>query len=208
MFMTFEFGGARQALHEDEARELARRLRDEFHDEGPALVVATKIELVIHDAEENPSDLRLLDSETNALSWTIARWLEEVGADQLPDRVMDLRYAIDREGRVQIEYPPTGIYLLPRPQATLLAEDLRLTASGQRGEYGIEGARKVADAIEDVLAGRVEGPVRLDDEGAESVFYVLNVSLGDPRSALVAEGYSLYTAIRDHRDAAGHSDSP
>lgn len=54
----------------------------------PGKVVASKIDLILEQPETVGDDLQLPDSEMNALSWTIARWIEERGADGIPDGVM------------------------------------------------------------------------------------------------------------------------
>jgi hypothetical protein len=197
--IVFDAGGTRCPLGTDESRLLAERLRREPGGLGAGSVVAEKIELILQTETERPA-LRLLNSERNAIALTILRWLEDVGAEAIPDGIMRLRYALDAETRIDIGYG-SGIFRLPRHQATVLAESLRLKAADEGAAGTATAARRVADAIEGVLVGASDEPVRLDDDGAEAVFSVLNVSLKDPKSPLVAEAHSLYTAIRDTRSA-------
>jgi hypothetical protein len=199
MGLVFDAGGTRCPLAADDAGQLAERLRRESSPRGVGSVVAAKIELIL-ETKTAARELRLPNSERNAIAWTIVRWLEDVGAEAIPDGIMRLRYALDAETRIDIGYR-SGIYRLPRHQATVLAESLRLKAADKRGAEAGAAARQVADAIEDVLVGVSDEPVRLDDDGAEAVFAVLNVSLEDPRSPLVVEAHSLYAAIRDARSA-------
>lgn len=84
---------------------------------------------------------------------------------------------------------------LDERKATILAEELRRTAAGQLGEYGLEGARPVADNIEEVLVGRSDGPVAV--EGAdeeEALFYALNI--GAMSSSRGSPERVLYDAVR------------
>jgi len=73
-----------------------------------------------------------------------------------------------------------SLYSLRDQPATSLAEDLRRTAAGQLGEYGVEGARAVADAIEQALVGATDDPIPLVGEEAEAVFYMLDVGFNRP----------------------------
>jgi hypothetical protein len=90
-------------------------------------------------------------------------------------------------------------YTLPGPQATLLAENLRGHAAGNFPEddklivrLGAapawkDGTRAMADAIEDVLAGRTEAPIGLDrGRGAAATYWVLRLMQDlqpDPKGA-------------------------
>jgi hypothetical protein len=87
-----------------------------------------------------------------------------------------------------------SLYSLRDQPATSLAEDLRRTAAGQLGEYGVEGARAVADAIEQALVGATDDPIPLAGEEAEAVFYMLDVgsSRTDPAQT---EERALYGAV-------------
>jgi hypothetical protein len=80
--------------------------------------------------------------------------------------------------------------------ATVLAEELRRRAAGQLGSEGVEGARAVADAIEQALVGARDEPIPLAGDAAEAVFHVLDgsVDLTDPA---LAEGLALYRAVRE-----------
>jgi hypothetical protein len=88
------------------------------------------------------------------------------------------------------------LYPLRWPAATILGEDLRRRAAGQFGEHGVEGARAIADAIERVLVGESETRIVLAGDGAEAVFYALDVSL-DPRDPDQAEESDLYQGVRE-----------
>jgi hypothetical protein len=87
---------------------------------------------------------------------------------------------------VTVRFEISGrLYGLEEGRATILAEELRRKAAGQLGEYGVEGAREVADAIEQVLVGASSAPIVLNEgETASAVFYLLDVGLDarDPRS--------------------------
>lgn len=101
------------------------------------------------------------------------------------------------------------VYPLRWPAATILGEDLRRRAAGQLGEHGVEGARTIADAIERVLVGESETRIVLAGDGAEAVFYALDVSL-DPRDPDQAEESDLYQGVRElHKTRiADAQDSP
>jgi hypothetical protein len=88
-----------------------------------------------------------------------------------------------------------SLYSLRDQPATSLAEDLRRTAAGQLGEYGVEGARAVADAIEQALVGATDDPIPLVGEEAEAVFYMLDVGSNSIDPAQTEEG-ALYGAVR------------
>jgi hypothetical protein len=191
--VVFDVSGRRCALSEEEASELALRLRGVEGTADAAFVVATKIEQVIEGKEG--AALRLLDSEQAVLASTIGEWLEAVGPDDLPERVIDLRYALDAEHSVEFVVGH-GIYPLPRSQATVVAENLRLKAAGQLGSEGVEGARELADEIEALLVGAREGAVELEGTRAYAVFSVLKASIANPASPFVSASYSLYQALR------------
>ncbi len=86
------------------------------------------------------------------------------------------------------------------PQATIMGENLRRKAAGLLGDYGQEGARRLADAIEDVLVGRSSEPIRLEaDDEIDAMFYMLDVSL-DPRHPDNRDVLRLYVeVVRLHR---------
>lgn len=89
-----------------------------------------------------------------------------------------------------------SLYSLRDQPATILAEDLRRTAAGQLGKYGVEGARAVADAIEQALVGATDDPIRLAGDEAEAVFYVLDVGFS-PTDSAQTEERALYGAVRE-----------
>jgi hypothetical protein len=93
-----------------------------------------------------------------------------------------LRYALDAEHRVEF-IVGHGVYALPRAQATVVAEQLRLKAAGQLGAEGVERAREVADEIEALLAGAREGRVELEGTRAYAVFCVLTEGIADRPAA-------------------------
>jgi hypothetical protein len=193
--VAFDISGRRCALGNKEAAELVRQLREHAAGvcESPAIVVATKIEQVLGGEAGGP--LRLLDSEQAVLAWTIHDWLDQVGADAIPDAIVDLRYALDAEHRVEF-IVGHGIYALPRAQATVMAEQLRLKAAERVAEEGVEGARKVADEIEALLVGAREGRVELGGSRAHAVFCVLTEGIADPDIAFASDSYSLHQALR------------
>lgn len=83
-------------------------------------------------------------------------------------------------------------YRLDEGTATTLGEELRRAARGQLGDDGYEAAAySVADAIEDVLVGNSAGPIVLEDDAVDAVFYHLDAS------ASPSEGErELYAAVR------------
>jgi len=89
-----------------------------------------------------------------------------------------------------------SLYSLRDQPATILAEDLRRTAAGQLGKYGVEGARAVADAIEQALVGATDDPIPLAGDEAEAVFYMLDVDF-DPTDPAQTEERALYRAVRE-----------
>jgi hypothetical protein len=89
-----------------------------------------------------------------------------------------------------------SLYSLRDQPATSLAEDLRRTAAGQLGKYGVEGARAVADAIEQALVGATDDPIPLAGDEAEAVFYKLNVGFNRTDPAQTEER-ALYRAVRE-----------
>jgi hypothetical protein len=88
-----------------------------------------------------------------------------------------------------------SLYSLRDQPATILAEDLRRTAAGQLGKYGVEGARAVADAIEQALVGATDDPIPLTGDEAEAVFYMLDVGFS-PTDPAQTEERALYRAVR------------
>jgi hypothetical protein len=69
-------------------------------------------------------------------------------------------------------------YPLDERAATLMAEHLRVKAAHQPGTEGAAGARRVADAIELRLIEDTDDPIALGGDGAEAVYYALNVPNG------------------------------
>jgi hypothetical protein len=69
-------------------------------------------------------------------------------------------------------------YPLDERAATLMAENLRLKAAHEPGAEGTDGARSVADAIELRLIEDTDDPIALGGDGAEAVYYALNVPNG------------------------------
>lgn len=69
-------------------------------------------------------------------------------------------------------------YPLDEQAATLMAENLRVSAAHEPGAERAVGARAVADAIELRLIEDTADPVTLGGDGAEAVYYALNVPTG------------------------------
>jgi phosphoglycolate phosphatase-like HAD superfamily hydrolase len=85
------------------------------------------------------------------------------------------------------------LILVDTEQATTLAENLRLRALGQSGDVpGMEGAEQVADAIEDRLVEAEFGPIPLEGDEAEAVYYLLDSSLENHERSVSR----LYRALR------------
>jgi hypothetical protein len=86
---------------------------------------------------------------------------------------------------------------LDQRAATLMAETLRVTAAHEPGAEGAAGARSVADAIELRLIEDTYDPITLGGDGAEAVYYALNVPNGggDQLSAL----YDAVKRLHDER---------
>ena len=90
-----------------------------------------------------------------------------------------------------------GRYPLEERAATRMAENLRVKAAHQPGAEGAAGARPIADAIELRLIEDRDDPITLGGDGAEAVFYALNVPNGgsDQRRAL----YLAVQRLHDER---------
>jgi hypothetical protein len=86
-------------------------------------------------------------------------------------------------------------YPLEERAATLMAENLRVKAAHEPGAEGTGGARAVADAIELRLIEDTADPISLGGDGAEAVFYVLNLPTGGS-----AELWALYHAVKRLHD--------
>ena len=86
-------------------------------------------------------------------------------------------------------------YPLEEQAATRMAENLRVKAAHEPGAEGAAGARPVADAIELRLIEDRDDPITLGGDGAEAVYYALNVPTGggnQPRA--------LYHAVKRLHD--------
>ena len=86
-------------------------------------------------------------------------------------------------------------YPLEEQAATLMAQNLRVKAAHEPGAEGAVGARPVADAIELRLIEDTADPISLGGDGAEAVFYVLNLPTGGS-----AELWALYHAVKRLHD--------
>ena len=86
-------------------------------------------------------------------------------------------------------------YPLDERAATRMAEHLRVKAAHEPGAEGAVGARAVADAIELRLTEGSTGPVTLGGDGAEAVFYALNVPTGGGDRP-----WALYDAVKRLHD--------
>jgi hypothetical protein len=124
--------------------------------------------------------------------WVVAPG-EEAGAgpDSLQNQTPGSRVACVEPSEIVFEVDE-ACYALGATPATTLAEQLRLTATGlHRFERRFADAIVVADAIEDVLVGRSAEPIPLGRDGAEAVFYLLDVAPSPSQPE-----YALYTAVR------------
>jgi hypothetical protein len=89
-------------------------------------------------------------------------------------------------------------YPLDERAATLMAENLRVKAAHQPGTEGAAGARRVADAIELRLIEDTDDPIALGGDGAEAVYYALNVQNGGSDQLR-----ALYHAVKQLHDELG-----
>jgi hypothetical protein len=98
---TFVVDGAPFLLSLGEAAELGDRLRLLAGGslESSSTSVAVRIEQLLEEAIGESPAADFLESEKSALRAAIDEWLLEVGAANLPDRVMDLRYALHGEAQ-------------------------------------------------------------------------------------------------------------
>jgi hypothetical protein len=97
---------------------------------------------------------------------------------------------------VQVVFEVAGQrYPLDQRAATLMAENLRVKAAREPGAEGTVGARPVADAIELRLIEDTADPITLGGDGAEAVFYALNVPNGGSDQLWV-----LYHAVEQLHD--------
>jgi hypothetical protein len=86
-------------------------------------------------------------------------------------------------------------YRLDERAATLMAETLRVKAAHEPGAEGTLGARAVADAIELRLIEDTADPITLGGDGAEAVFYAMNVPTGGS-----AQLWALYHVVKRLHD--------
>jgi hypothetical protein len=101
-----------------------------------------------------------------------------------------------RLSRVHVVFKVAGQrYPLDERAATLMAENLRVKAAHQPGAEGAEGARPVADAIELRLIEDTDDPITLGGDGAEAVYYALNVPNGGSDQLR-----ALYDAVKRRHD--------
>jgi len=89
-------------------------------------------------------------------------------------------------------------YPLEERAATRMAENLRVKAAHQPGAEGAAGARPVADAIELRLIEDTDDPITLGGDGAEAVYYALNVPNGGSDQLR-----ALHYAVKQLRDEPG-----
>jgi hypothetical protein len=89
-------------------------------------------------------------------------------------------------------------YPLEERAATRMAENLRVKAAHEPGAEGAAGARPVADAIELRLIEDTADPITLGGDGAEAVFYALNVPNGGSDQLR-----ALYYALKQLHDELG-----
>jgi hypothetical protein len=103
-----------------------------------------------------------------------------------------------RLSRVEVVFEVAGQpYPLDERAATRMGENLRVKAAHQPGAEGAAGARPIADAIELRLIEDRDDPITLGGDGAEAVYYALNVPNGggDQLSAL----YDAVKRLHDER---------
>jgi hypothetical protein len=86
-------------------------------------------------------------------------------------------------------------YTLGERAATLMAETLRVKAAHEPGAEGTLGARAVADAIELRLIEDTTDPITLGGDGAEAVYYALNVPTGGSERS-----WALFHAVKRLHD--------
>jgi len=86
--------------------------------------------------------------------------------------------------------------------ATILAENLRLTAAGEYGDTGRDGARDLADAIEAVLTDAALS-VTVDDVTGDALFYALNMP-GTGDSPTFAALYAAARTVHERRHGIRH----
>jgi hypothetical protein len=90
--------GGKYPVEVENARMLAERLRRIGGGAGgPSDRVATILEAVIAEEAGPPREIPLHNDEAAAIRAAVWEWLNDVGAQDLPDSVMNLRYAFHRE---------------------------------------------------------------------------------------------------------------
>jgi hypothetical protein len=99
------------------------------------------------------------------------------------------------------------VYELTDNQATFLAETLRNYAKGkcpaaikEAAELGgnanwMDGALAVADFIEELLVGNIDGPLPLEGKAAEAAFWTLWLMRGLGRSSAPTDAAALRDAL-------------
>jgi hypothetical protein len=95
----FNVNGAQYPLTLAEAAEIGDRLR--LMGGGvigsPTTSAAVRIEQLVEEPPDKSGHAAVFDSETDAMCSAIEGWLLDVGAFDLPERVMELRYALHDE---------------------------------------------------------------------------------------------------------------
>ena len=97
-------------------------------------------------------------------------------------------------------------FAIPERSATVFAENLRRKAAGQLGTEGVEGARALADAIEDVLVGRSDDVIPVEGLALEAAYCMLDVTMHWAMSNPTAypQDVAFFQAIIElHRQQAG-----
>ncbi|HEY2652291.1 MAG TPA: hypothetical protein VGI50_10245 [Solirubrobacteraceae bacterium] len=100
-----------------------------------------------------------------------------------------------------------SVYELTENQATFLAETLRNYAKGKcpaaikeaadlgGNPHWIDGALAVADFIEELLVGNLDGPLPLEGKAAEATFWTLHLMRGLGRSSAMTDAAALRDAL-------------
>ena len=91
--------GTRYPLTLPEAAQLRRRVRvsGDQHPATPATGAAVVLDQLVEDEPGSTPPIDLRPSEYAAIALAIENWLLEGGVDSVPERVMDIRYALHRE---------------------------------------------------------------------------------------------------------------
>jgi hypothetical protein len=115
--------------------------------------------------------------------------------DRRPAALQHLHHG-DRLSRMDVVFEVASQpYPLDEQAATLMAQNLRVKAAHEPGAEGAVGARPVADAIELRLIEDTADPITLGEDGAEAVFYALNVPNGGSDQL-----WALYQAVKRLHD--------